>query len=593
MDDKQIWKEMTQLESKLDVRELEYDRYFNAVEGNGRRTVKLDDFDNTQSPHNPNWAYSDEEDILPAPSLNMLSAVEETICSKMSQIEVRTYITPYNATFRTYKTAHEMQQFLDIFTEHDDLYKKHRAVFRDCARLGLGVEWIDDEAKSVKRVLPSQFYLDPSELFYGSPTRCSLKFKKYPLHFIKDKIKKSSFAAEYEADRTVRKTYRVYWDLVEKKKYEFVESEMIKVTKISYDIPPFAWIFYKEPMRGLSGKGLTAGNWWLQQKINSLGDKLNKATELNAAQRTWVPDGTDEDYISASNRVGSILTYPSNGGGTGVIVETPPPIDPMYQSLLEWYYEMGFRGEGVSQLSAQSKLPGAADQSGKALDTMQDIESERFNTQVKNYIDFQQRVIEVMFEVFPEDDDILPADYNHADIKWKDMKANLKDYKITLGQASAMSKDPSRQLEQIMVYIKMGLLNPSVAGKFLTDPDLQGAQSLMTAENNYIEKIIENAALNKEYDFYEAVNPNDLYKAIQQRIMMLATVGSDEDEEIIENLKNLMNKVKAIMDQFNAIVAEEAAKAQAMKGVPQQNVPQPGVPGASLPPNQVPVVPQA
>jgi hypothetical protein len=451
--------------------------------------------------------------------------------------------------------------------------------------------WINEEKKKLQRILPSQFYIDPAELFFGEPTMCSIKFRQYPLIYLKDKIT-GSIANHLDNDRLIKCTYRIFWDLLGGRKFEFVEGELIRESKIRYTIPPFSWVHYRNPVRGMFGRGLTDGNWWLQQKINSISDKLHKATELNAVQRTWVPDGLDEEYVGQSNRVGSILTYTPSGNisGPGVIVETPPPISDMYLSLLQFYYEMAFRGEGVSQLSAQSKLPGAADQSGKALDTMQDIESERFETQQKNYIDFQQRTVEVMIEVFPDSDDILPAQYNRSGIKWGDIKKNLDNLNIVIGKASSLSKDPSRAAQQIEIYAKMGLFDKTETPKYITMPDLLGAQSTISASSGYIDQIIENAATKKEYDFYEGVDLNSLYAATNKKVMQLATNANADDEPYIDNLKSLMFKIKSIQDQANRIINEQA-QAEALKSMPPQNVPQLNAePGTSMPPQAVPVL---
>ena len=86
---------------------------------------------------------------------------------------------------------------------------------------------------------------------------------------------------------------------------------------------------------------------------------------------------------------------------------TPPAIDNQYLQMLQYWKTAAFQQEGISELSAQAKKPSGLN-SGVALQTLEDVESERHNPALLLYIDFLMKTAKTMIQVFPEDEEILP-----------------------------------------------------------------------------------------------------------------------------------------------------------------------------------------
>ena len=151
----------------------------------------------------------------------------------------------------------------------------------------------------------------------------------------------------------------------------------------------------------------------------------------------------------------------------------------MYQQLLEFYIRKAYEMEGISLLSAQSKKPAGAD-SGVALQTLEDVESERFQYLLDNYINFYTNIVKTAIEVFPADDDILPQRYNRSGIKWKEIKKQKELINFQFSNASSLSKDPATKLAQLKSLADMGLIDQFAVAKYLELPDIEAAFDRVT-----------------------------------------------------------------------------------------------------------------
>ena len=88
---------------------------------------------------------------------------------------------------------------------------------------------------------------------------------------------------------------------------------------------------------------------------------------------------------------------------------TPAFINEQYMKTVQILKEQAYELVGISQLSAQSSKPAGLN-SGIALTTMEDIESDRFETQLSQVIRAYVDITRVCINVFPASDNILPLD---------------------------------------------------------------------------------------------------------------------------------------------------------------------------------------
>jgi hypothetical protein len=449
----------------------------------------------------------------------------------------------------------------------------------------MGVLWYDDEARTVERVGPWEFYFDPGEFAAGKLTRCMLEKQQFPLIALESVLKKdkeSSYMQAMENTPNAICTYKIYYDLMNKMRYKYIGSTLIEEAKIEYDQPPFVWIYYNDPVKGVFSDSMIDVVYRIQKMIDDITYKITAAIELSPANTTYVPKGSDiKTSVLASSKTGDIFEYnlPSTGGSP-VIVATPPVMDGQWIQLLELFEQKAYNLLGVSQLSAQAKKPSGLN-SGVALQTMEDVESERHNVLVNNFIHFQKDIAERMIDIFPDDEDILPRRSGRSNIKWRDVRKERDLFNIQTSSGSSLSKDPKVKMEQIEKLISMKIIAPELASTLLEFPDLEGAYSISTASYDCNEKIIERAledGPDKEtgqYHFYEVTNIQQLYA--QTVNMLLRLDANDEKTETLENLVGLLNQVKGMIDEIQAAVAP-----------PPPEMPAPGPPPMPPPPGMPP-----
>lgn len=550
-DTQEIIRDINQLISWNTTRDTKYRRNFNRYCSNGNRNITL--YDNYLPPLGfYNSSPMDDTGFIPA--INVIRSCIETHISKLSQTKVRPFFNPIGGTYKTTKVCRSAQIFFDEFYDAQHVYKLGIECVRDAEIFDSGYLYIDDINNRLTRVSPWEYFTDPAERNFGKITRCAIRRLQYPLIYLKDRLKAESRGGSKLSNIISAKCdYIIYYDLINKQRVEIVDNEELSREKIDYDISPVVTIHYISPVRGGQTTSLADNIYTLQTEIDTVSQRIHSAVELSPANMIFVPKGCDVKPSTITNRIGAIFEFNQVPGTTGapVQISTPTPIDPMYKALLEFYENKAYQMEGISQLSAQSKKPTGIN-SGVALDTLEDIESERHNVVLQNYINFLMDIAKAVIEVFPENADVLPKRPGRANVSWKDVKSQKQLYNIQFSASSSLSKDPKTKLEQIEKMQSMNLINPAIAASLLEFPDLENAYSVMNASYDNCQKIIERALEKDEYDFYEAVNLDQLYAECSNTLLKLD--ASDEDVNILQRLVKLMGIVKGKIDETQAII---------------------------------------
>lgn len=571
--EQQVFTDIARMKGWLENRETKYTTSYNRYQNNGNRAEDI--WELYGRPVSYRYT-SDDTGIVPI--LNVIKSVVDTHISKLSQTKTRPFFNPIQGTYKTRKVCRNAQVFFDEYFEKEGIYKKSIEAARDAEIFEYGCLWVDDEDKTVYKLNPWEFFYDPAEANYGKMSRCYIKRKNYPLNALPSRFKKSSTVKGLlEADPFGKGEYVIYFDLENKEKHIIIAGRYITKEKISYSHSPVVQIWYTPPIKGGKSTSIVDNLYTIQEQIDELAQKIKQAAALTPANTIFVPKGSGVKPSMISNEIGMVMEYqPVPGINSPIEVSTPRFIDSSYIQLLEFYEQRAYNMEGVSMLSAQSKKPSGLN-SGVALQTLEDVESERHNLILQNYIKFLMDLAKTIIEVFPENDEVLPKSFTRASTKWKDIKKARDTYTIQFSAASSLSKDPKTKMEQIEKLLSMQLINPNIAAQLLEFPDLEDAYSIMTASYDSCQKIIDRAVETGEYDFYEVVNIEQLMTETINTILRLD--ANDEDPEVIERLVGLLNTVKAKQDELNAMMAP-----------PPPPPPAPGapVPGAPVAPEMMP-----
>jgi hypothetical protein len=509
------------------------------------------------------------EDTTATPNLNVIKSCIDTLSSKIAQSKVRPFFNCVNGSFKDIQTVKSAQQFFDQYYDAEDVNKKVSEAFRDACIFENGYIFIDVDSKKIDKALPWQVYERPSELSYGKVTRTYYERKDYPVTLLPAKvyntIKDKIGLAEYV-------TYGLYFDTVNKVKVYYVpEYDYVLEESFEAERTPFIRIYYNCPVSGNTSNSVVDMLYTIQLEINTLMNKIKDASQLNIAMTYLIPKGSGLKTGQLNNRIGNIIEYEptSNMTGSPVTVSTPSFIDPQYMALLNELIAKAYELVGISALSAQSKKPTGLN-SGIALSTMEDVESERFETQLNQVIKSYVDIARTCLEVFPKDEDILPEVTTRMTIKWGDIVEESKKMQIQFSSADALSKDPSQKLQQLIALAQAGVIPQSRISQFMEIPDLQGGYSIANNAINAVMSIIQDCVNNDVFDIPEYIPLSLLEDEILNTQLSLRAANYEMNRESIAKLSTLysmcIEKEKALAEEAQKDAMAQQIGEMAMQG---------------------------
>lgn len=424
-----------------------------------------------------------EEDTTRTPQINIIKSCIDTLTSKIAQSKVRPFFNTQNGSFKDIQTVKQAQAFFDLYYDLQNVNKKVSEAFRDSCIFEKGVIYIDEVTKEIIKALPWQVFVRPAEVTYNKITRVYYERKDYPTTLLDEKIVKK--ANVENADYVV---YGIYYDTFNHIKALLINGAVVKTVPYAPSKVPFIFLHYCSPIVGDTSQSIVDMLNSIQLEIDNLMMKIKDASQLNPALTFCVPKGSSVKTSQLNNRVGQILEYNATPNMTGspVTVATPAFIDGQYMQLVEELKQSAYELVGISQLSAMSTKPTGLN-SGVALSTMENIESDRFETQLNQVIRAYVDIAKTCIEVFPEEDTILPEDNQRLSIKWKDIVEESKKMVVQFSAADSLSKDPSTKLQQLQMLAQTGIIPQTRIAQFMELPDIQSGYSL---SNNAINAVL-------------------------------------------------------------------------------------------------------
>lgn len=500
-----------------------------------------------------------EDDTSINPSINVIKSIIDTLVCKISQSKVRPFFNVVNGSFKDIQTAKNAQHFFDQWIEQEEINKKVTMAFRDAAIFDHGVIYIDDYKKCITRVLPWQVFIRPSELTYNNITRAYYRQEDYPVTALPDDIKQLIKKKKINVDYV---TYHNYYDVVNQTKAHWInECEDVLIEKYEGNRIPFIFLWYTNPINTASSLSICDMLKGIQQEINILMSKIKDASQLNPAMTFFVPDDSNVKQTQLNNRIGNIISYraTSDMSGSPVTVATPPFIDGQYMQLLNDLVQKAYELVGVSQLSAQARKPAGVD-SGIALQTLEDVESDRFEEQLNQVIKCYVDIAKTTLKVFPKDDTIMPEDMMTVPIKWKDIVEASKRMKIQFSAADSLSKDPSTKLQQLQSLAQAGVIPKERIPQFLEIPDLEGGYSIANNAINAVLSLVSECIEDEDFDYNipSYIPLQMLTQEILNTQLSLRAANYAENRKAIEKLDRLYEAAVNKSDQTAGLMQEQA-----------------------------------
>ena len=504
---------------------------------------------------------SPENDTTLTPSINVIKSCIDTLTSKIAQSKVRPFFNCINGTFKDINVCKNAQQYFDQYFDIEEVNKKVSMAFRDACIFDHGVIYVDSETKSITKALPWQVFVRPAELTYNNVTRAYYCQNDYPVSMLPEKYRNKVLIANPDQEYV---TYGIYYDTVDQCKAVYIsELDFVGIEKYEGNRVPFIFLWYNNPIHGGSSVSVVDMLYGIQKEVNTLMSKVKDASQLSPALTFFLPDDATIKSTQLNNRVGNVITYKatSDMSGSPVTVATPNFIDSQYIELINNLKETAYEMVGISQLSAQSKKPSGLN-SGIALQTMEDVESERFEEQLNQVIRCYVEIAKTCLRVFPKEETILPDTPNRLDVRWKDIVDEEKKMQIQFSAADSLSKDPSTKLQQLQQLAQVGVIPQERIAQFMELPDLEGGYSLSNNAINAVLSVIRDCIESDNYDVPDYIPIPMLKTEIINTQLSLRAANFKRNQEDIEKLNQLYNLVVQMEQQMNQPTPEEQAMQQ-------------------------------
>ena len=514
-----------------------------------------------------------EADTTTTPSINVIKSCIDTLTSKIAQSKVRPFFNCINGTFKDINVCKNAQQYFDQYFDIEEVNKKVSMAFRDACIFDHGVIYVDSETKSITKALPWQVFVRPAELTYNNITRAYYCQNDYPVSMLPEKYRNKVLKVNPDQNYV---TYGIYYDTVDQCKAVYIsELDFVDIEKYEGNRVPFIFLWYNNPIHGGSSVSVVDMLYGIQTEVNTLMSKVKDASQLSPALTFFLPDDATIKSTQLNNRIGNVITYKATSDMTSspVTVATPSFIDSQYIELINNLKETAYEMVGISQLSAQSKKPTGLD-SGVALQTMEDVESERFEEQLNQVIRCYVEIAKTCLRVFPKDETILPDTPNRVDIKWRDIVDEEKKMQIQFSAADSLSKDPSTKLQQLQQLAQVGVIPQERIAQFMELPDLEGGYSLSNNAINAVLSVIRDCIESDNYEVPDYIPIPMLKTEIINTQLSLRAANYAKNNDDIQKLNQLYNAAVEMENQVNQPTPEEQVMAQQQQMLAEQQAQQ-------------------
>lgn len=503
--------------------------------------------------------FSTSDDTTSAIQENIIASCIETLCSKIASQKVRPFFNTVNGTFKEMQIAKQAQIFFDMLYEENNVNKIITDAFRNACVFDKGIVKISDDG--ITNRLPWNVFFDPREVTYNQITHVAEKLPKTPGRILELKY-------GIKADRNLDYTVYEYYDVMEHIKAVYVQ-ELNKVVTHEYkpNIIPYLEIHYTNPIKGDTSQSVVDQLYGIQTQIDELLAVMKDSIAVNPGMTLLVPRSSNIKTNMLSNRTGQIIQYDPIPGQTTspVTYATNDIISPQFVQLLDKLKNDAYEIVGISQLSATSQKPSGLN-SGVALNTMEDIESSRFETQLNSVVRLYVDVAKACLDIFPPEIDILPDDLNRANIKWKDIVEARNNMKIQFSAAESLSKDPSEKLKQLVALSQAGVIPQSHIATLMELPDLQSGYNLANNAFNsvytFIDNVLVSGILPDKIPVYLPKNKGGLLETEIVNTMLSLSIKPDINAKEIGLLQQLFSKVQE--EQVNSSTNAEMFAVQTL-----------------------------
>lgn len=490
------------------------------------------------------------------PKLNIVKSAIDSVVSKISTAHCRPFVNAVNGSFKTIQICKQLQVFLDFFFDEENIQKKIVEALRNACIFDSGFVYIDEDTGKTETLNPWNVYTRATEKDDFKSAYIEFPYKS--IDTLKDEEYKILTPEEKEG---LYVTLGYFYDSRTKTKAILVNRDIRKIVELNFELVPLVSIYYTPAIIGnvtLSIADMLRG---IQQEIDSLMQRIAEASILNPAMTIFMPNATNIKVGQLNNKVGNIVQYNSPQGERPVEIATPEFISSQYMTLLNDLVEKAYNMVGISQLSAQGKKPAGLD-SGVALATQADIESDRFQCLLDQYIRTFTDLSKIMIHIFESNKSIIEPSRYALRITWGEVEKEFHKMRIQFSCADSLSKDPSEKLKQLQTLAQAGIIPPTQIASLLELPDINRGYSAANNAFNATMTLIDACIYEDRYEIPSYIPAEMIKEQIvnMQLSLKAAEGGTDSNEKDIQKLIKLYEAVEEEEKNLSSLQAQATAQ---------------------------------
>ena len=536
--------------------------------------------------------------------LNVVGNITDTLVSRLGKAKPRPMYLTKRGDYRLRTRAKKLTDVMEGIYHQVGLYDLMPKIFQDACIFDLAAMKVYREGGELfaERVYPNELLWDLNASMYSEIPPALHQVKRVPMEemilMYPDAKEEIILANSDDKDFVNQKGHDAEmvevvesWHLPsingadDGKHVISMESLILVDEQYNYPNFPFVTMTWGDSILGWAGISLVENLKSIQFEINKLALRIQQSMHLLSVPWIFVAHGSRVVDSSLRNAPGTIVNYV----GQPPVSYNPTAMHPEVYSHLDRLYQRAYEIAGVSELSATGKKPPGLE-SGAALRTYHDIETERFVTigqkYEKAYMDaakwFQLLAREIVDEKgsFPVKGFKKRA-LEHLDFKDIDMAET--DYVLQAYPVSLLPSTPAGRLQAVTELIQNGVITQREHIVRLLDfPDLESVTSLYDSLERDIEWRISEII---EDTIYHAPEPvMDLTYAKER--MTIAYLEAEQDGLELEKLDLMLR----FIDECDALM--QGPQTPETAPVPMEEpAPIPGGLGAAEEPTPVPLIP--
>lgn len=474
------------------------------------------------------------------PSINIIKSCVDSVVNSIVTAKPRPFINTIKGSFKTIEIARQLQIFYDYYFSEQDLYNKNVIALRDACLFDRGYVYIDEITLEASNISPWNVYTDPNE---KEKKQVYIIFNNTTIESLPEYVEKELTKSELNLNHI---TYGVYYNSKYHTKALTVNGSVRKIYNYEADTVPIKYITYTPTIIGdhcLSIADMLLG---LQKEINIISKTIALAAKKNPAQTIMLQNASNIAVGELNNEIGNIIQFNSenNGSGNPVNVLTPSFISEQYEAIRDKDIQRAYELVGKSQTSASGRKE-VGIESGVAIATLADLQSERFQVLLGSFIDLFTQEAKLVAEIGMKNATIITPSRYELKLTWDEVREDYSKMRIEFSSADALSKDPSEKLKQLQSLAQAGIIPATQIPSLLEIPDINRGFSAVNNGYNCAMSIIDACIYDDKYDLPFYV-PFELLKEmiVNTMLSLRAAEGATEDnEEDIDKLSKLFKIV--------------------------------------------------